>query len=111
MRIGEQGTDGTAPRHFGVYPAIVTDIVDPDSLGRIQLKFPWLGEAGADVRAAGPGELADVPCPFSRVIDTSENPASAQTSDRVADRPTFMQSPGIRPVARYPVPPGCQPRS
>jgi uncharacterized protein involved in type VI secretion and phage assembly len=44
--------DGDARRHFGVYPAIVTDIVDPSSLGRIQVKFPWLGEAGADaVRA------------------------------------------------------------
>lgn len=39
------------PRHYGVYPAIVTDIVDPDSIGRIQVKLPWLGEAGAEVRA------------------------------------------------------------
>jgi uncharacterized protein involved in type VI secretion and phage assembly len=43
--------DGDARRHFGVYPAIVTDIVDPDSLGRIEVKFPWLGSSGADVRA------------------------------------------------------------
>ncbi len=44
--------DGGTPRYFGVYPAIVTDIVDPDSLGRIQVKFPWLGEQGEnDVRA------------------------------------------------------------
>jgi uncharacterized protein involved in type VI secretion and phage assembly len=44
--------DGDAPRHFGVYPAIVTDIVDPRSLGRIQVKFPWLGTQGeSDVRA------------------------------------------------------------
>jgi uncharacterized protein involved in type VI secretion and phage assembly len=42
--------DGPA-RHYGVYPAIVTDIVDPDSLGRIQVKLPWLGSDGADVRA------------------------------------------------------------
>jgi uncharacterized protein involved in type VI secretion and phage assembly len=39
------------PRHFGVYPAIVTDVVDPDALGRIQVKLPWLGGDGADVRA------------------------------------------------------------
>jgi uncharacterized protein involved in type VI secretion and phage assembly len=39
------------PRHYGVYPAIVSDIVDPDSIGRIQVKLPWLGEAGSDVRA------------------------------------------------------------
>ena len=43
--------DGEAPRYFGLYPALVTDLVDPDSLGRIELSFPWLGEDGADVRA------------------------------------------------------------
>jgi uncharacterized protein involved in type VI secretion and phage assembly len=49
--IQEVHPDGEALRHFGVYPAIVTDIVDPKSLGRIQVKFPWLGKAGAGVRA------------------------------------------------------------
>ena len=39
------------PRHYGVYPAIVADIVDPDKLGRIQVKLPWLGGDGSDVRA------------------------------------------------------------
>lgn len=43
--------DGNAPRYFGVYPAIVTDLVDPDSLGRIEVSFPWLGDDGSDVRA------------------------------------------------------------
>lgn len=44
--------DGEARRYFGVYPAIVTNIVDEDNLGRIQVKFPWLGQNGAnDVRA------------------------------------------------------------
>lgn len=45
--------DGGAPRYFGVYPALVTDIVDPDSLGRVEVKLPWLGGdgGGADVRA------------------------------------------------------------
>jgi len=43
---------GEALRYYGVYPAIVTDIVDPARLGRIRLKFPWLGEGGErDVRA------------------------------------------------------------
>jgi uncharacterized protein involved in type VI secretion and phage assembly len=36
---------------FGLYPAIVTDIVDPDRLSRVQVRFPWLGEGGADVRS------------------------------------------------------------
>ena len=51
MRIGDQIIDGAAPRYFGVYPAIVTDIVDPDSIGRIQVSLPWLGDDGSDVRA------------------------------------------------------------
>jgi uncharacterized protein involved in type VI secretion and phage assembly len=51
MRIGDPVPDGMASRHFGVYPAIVTDIVDPESLGRIQLRFPWLGSMGESVRA------------------------------------------------------------
>ena len=28
----------------GVYPAVVTDIADPDELGRVRLKFPWLDD-------------------------------------------------------------------
>jgi uncharacterized protein involved in type VI secretion and phage assembly len=44
--------DGSAPAYFGVYPAVVTDLVDPDRLGRIEVRFPWLGEDGdRDVRA------------------------------------------------------------
>lgn len=50
--IGEFQPDGGGPRYFGLYPAIVTDIVDPDHLGRIEVKFPWLGSGGEqDVRA------------------------------------------------------------
>jgi uncharacterized protein involved in type VI secretion and phage assembly len=43
--------DGGAQRYFGVYPAIVTNIVDDKTLGRIQVKFPWLGAKGEDVRS------------------------------------------------------------
>jgi uncharacterized protein involved in type VI secretion and phage assembly len=43
--------DGQAYGHFAVYPAIVTDIVDPDNLGRIEVKFPWLGGDGDSVRS------------------------------------------------------------
>lgn len=49
--IADFRPDGSAPRYYGVYPAIVTDIVDPDSLGRVQVKFPWLGSEGEGVRA------------------------------------------------------------
>ena len=42
--------DGAAPRHFGLYPAIVTDLVDPDALGRIEVGLPWLGRDGDGVR-------------------------------------------------------------
>lgn len=39
-------------RRFGVYPAMVTDIVDPSGLGRVQVSLPWLGEGdGEAVRA------------------------------------------------------------
>jgi uncharacterized protein involved in type VI secretion and phage assembly len=38
--------DGSAPGYFGVYPAIVTDLVDADRLGRIEVRFPWLGAQG-----------------------------------------------------------------
>ena len=44
--------DGSAPGFFGVYPAMVTDLVDPDHLSRIEVRFPTLGSDGdRDVRA------------------------------------------------------------
>lgn len=43
--------DGSAGRYFGLYPALVTDVVDPSSIGRIEVRFPWLGSDGSDVRA------------------------------------------------------------
>lgn len=38
--------DDAGPRYHGVYPAIVTDIVDPKNLGHVQVKFPWLTSDG-----------------------------------------------------------------
>src|SRR5690349_7564758 len=47
-----QTTDGAAPGYYGVYPAIVTDLVDDQHLGRIEVRFPSLGTDGDnDVRA------------------------------------------------------------
>lgn len=50
--INQNQQDGRAQCYYGVYPAIVTDIVDPDNIGRVEVKFPWLNETGNDdVRA------------------------------------------------------------
>lgn len=43
--------DGEGPRWFGLYPAIVVDLVDPDGRGRIKVKFPSFGAAGDSVTA------------------------------------------------------------
>lgn len=43
--------DGAGARWFGLYPAVVTDMVDPEAKGRIQVRFPSFGEAGQSVRA------------------------------------------------------------
>jgi uncharacterized protein involved in type VI secretion and phage assembly len=43
--------DGEGPRWFGLYPAVVTDLVDPASQGRIKVKFPSFGAAGETVFA------------------------------------------------------------
>jgi uncharacterized protein involved in type VI secretion and phage assembly len=45
--VDGQGTG----RYFGLYPAIVSDIIDGDRLSRIEVTFPWLGSDGAAVRA------------------------------------------------------------
>jgi uncharacterized protein involved in type VI secretion and phage assembly len=43
--------DGEGPRWFGLYPAIVSDLVDPDAKGRIKVTFPFFGAAGSSVTA------------------------------------------------------------
>jgi uncharacterized protein involved in type VI secretion and phage assembly len=43
--------DDGGPRYHGVYPAIVTNIVDKQHLGRVEVKFPWITTDGErDVR-------------------------------------------------------------
>ena len=43
--------DGSAPGYFGVYPALVTDIVDPDRLGRVAGPLPVAGQRRRPRRA------------------------------------------------------------
>lgn len=43
--------DGEGPRWFGLYPAVVVDLVDPDGRGRIKVSFPSFGAAGESVTA------------------------------------------------------------
>ncbi len=39
--IGSDVLHATAARWVGVYPALVTDIVDPDGQGRVKVSLPW----------------------------------------------------------------------
>ena len=40
-QIDRQGTRGAATRWYGVYPALVSDIKDPDNQGRVKVTLPW----------------------------------------------------------------------
>ncbi len=37
---------GYGGRFYGVYPAVVTDIVDPDGQGRVRIRLPWSPDSG-----------------------------------------------------------------
>ena len=39
---------GFGGRFYGVYPALVTDIVDPDGQGRVRVKLPWSPDSEDD---------------------------------------------------------------
>lgn len=43
--------DGDGARWYGLYPALVSDLVDPDGLGRIKVRFPSFGGDGSTVSA------------------------------------------------------------
>ncbi|HEY3079928.1 MAG TPA: phage baseplate assembly protein V [Chloroflexota bacterium] len=39
---------GLGGRWYGVYPALVSDIVDPDGQGRVKVQLPWAPDTGSD---------------------------------------------------------------
>jgi uncharacterized protein involved in type VI secretion and phage assembly len=45
-RIHERLADGWGGRWYGVAPATVTDISDPDGQGRVKVKLPWAPDGG-----------------------------------------------------------------
>jgi uncharacterized protein involved in type VI secretion and phage assembly len=44
--VAERVSTGAGGLFYGVYPALVTDIVDPDQQGRVKVKLPWSPDAG-----------------------------------------------------------------
>jgi uncharacterized protein involved in type VI secretion and phage assembly len=38
--------DATAGRWYGVFPALVTDVADPDNQGRVKVSLPWAKDTG-----------------------------------------------------------------
>jgi uncharacterized protein involved in type VI secretion and phage assembly len=44
--IDERVPSGLGGRWYGVYPAIVTDIKDPDGQGRVKVTLPWSADSG-----------------------------------------------------------------
>lgn len=43
---------GKSGPFYGVYPAIVTDVQDPEGMGRVRVRLPWLEDSGGDVYEA-----------------------------------------------------------
>lgn len=49
--VGAQIDDLRTPRglggiFYGVYPALVTDVVDPEGQGRVRIRLPWAADTG-----------------------------------------------------------------
>jgi uncharacterized protein involved in type VI secretion and phage assembly len=48
MLFHSRSSSGLGGRWFGVYPALVTDIKDPDSQGRVRVSLPWAPDTASD---------------------------------------------------------------
>jgi len=61
LGLVSQGSAGTADRLPGVVTALVDDNADPQDLGRVRLRFPWMGEDAVSfwARVAMPGAGKD----------------------------------------------------
>ena len=45
--VDERMPSGFGGRWYGVYPAVVTDISDPDGQGRVKVSLPWSPDTGS----------------------------------------------------------------
>jgi uncharacterized protein involved in type VI secretion and phage assembly len=43
----ERASTGPGGLFYGVYPALVTDVVDPDNQGRVRVRLPWSPDPGS----------------------------------------------------------------
>ena len=57
-RIHERLADGWGGRWYGVAPALVTDISDPDGQGRVKVKLPWSPDSGGGAGYEGWARIA-----------------------------------------------------
>jgi uncharacterized protein involved in type VI secretion and phage assembly len=48
LLLESRQSGGLGGRWFGVYPALVKDIVDPDGEGRVKVALPWSPDTGND---------------------------------------------------------------
>lgn len=44
----DRNAHGLGGRWYGIYPALVSDIKDPNGTGRVKVTLPWSGDTGAD---------------------------------------------------------------
>jgi uncharacterized protein involved in type VI secretion and phage assembly len=50
--LHSRASDGLGGRWYGVYPALVSDLADPDKQGRVKVKLPWSPDTAGDEYAA-----------------------------------------------------------